>query len=60
MRRPDWQLSRNGLFWVLFAFIAVVALHLDHLPAWVTFLTHMSLLSSLSPEGSQATQRRGW
>ena len=30
MRRPDWQLSRNGLFWVLFAFIAVVALHLEY------------------------------
>jgi transglutaminase-like putative cysteine protease len=38
MQRPDWQLSRNGLFWVLFAFGAVVALHLDHLPAWVTAL----------------------
>ena len=38
MRRPDWQLSRNGLFWVLFAFGAVVALHLDHLPPWITAL----------------------
>ncbi len=36
MRRPDWQLSRNGLFWVLLAFAAVVVLHLDHLPLWVT------------------------
>ena len=27
MKRPDWQLSRNGLFWVLFAFGAVIALH---------------------------------
>ena len=38
MKRPDWQLSRNGLFWVLFAFGAVIALHLDHLPAWITAL----------------------
>jgi transglutaminase-like putative cysteine protease len=38
MKRPDWQLSRNGLFWVLLAFSAVIALHLDHLPAWVTAL----------------------
>ena len=36
MKRPDWQLSRNGLFWVLLAFAAVIALHLDHLPACVT------------------------
>ena len=38
MKRPDWQLSRNGLFWVLLAFGAVIALHLDHLPAWITAL----------------------
>lgn len=38
MKRPDWQLSRNGLFWVLFAFGAVIALHLDHLPGWITAL----------------------
>jgi transglutaminase-like putative cysteine protease len=38
MKRPDWQLSRNGLLWVLASFGAVVALHLDHLPAWVTVL----------------------
>ena len=38
MKRPDWQLSRNGLFWVLVAFIAVVLLHMDHLPIWVTVL----------------------
>ena len=38
MKRPDWQLSRNGLFWVLLAFAAVIALHLDHLPAWITAL----------------------
>ena len=38
MKRPDWQLSRNGLFWVLLAFGAVIALHLDHLPVWVTAL----------------------
>ena len=38
MHRPDWQLSRNGLFWVLFAFASVVALHADHLPAWVLIL----------------------
>lgn len=44
MRRPDWQLSRNGLFWVLFAFIAVVALHLDHLPPWVTAVAGLCIL----------------
>ena len=43
MRRPDWQLSRNGLFWVLFAFSAVVALHADHLPAWVTALAGLAV-----------------
>jgi len=44
MKRPDWQLSRNGLFWVLLAFIAVVALHLDHLPVWIVVLTGVSVL----------------
>lgn len=44
MRRPDWQLSRNGLFWVLFAFTAVVALHSDHLPPWVTALAALCIL----------------
>jgi transglutaminase-like putative cysteine protease len=38
MKRPDWQLSRNGLFWVLLAFLAVVGLHFTHLPVWVTAL----------------------
>jgi transglutaminase-like putative cysteine protease len=44
MRGPDWQLSRNGLFWVLFAFSAVVALHVDHLPPWVTSLAGLCIL----------------
>jgi transglutaminase-like putative cysteine protease len=44
MQRPDWQLSRNGLFWVLFAFAAVVALHLDHLPPWVTAIAGLCIL----------------
>ena len=44
MKRPDWQLSRNGLFWVLFAFSAVIALHLDHLPPWVTGLAGACIL----------------
>jgi transglutaminase-like putative cysteine protease len=44
MRRPDWQLSRNGLFWVLFAFTCVVVLHLDHLPLWVTALAGLCVL----------------
>ena len=38
MNRPDWQLSRNGLFWVLLSFASVVAIHQDHLPPWVTVL----------------------
>jgi transglutaminase-like putative cysteine protease len=44
MRRPDWQLSRNGLFWVLLAFSAVVMLHLEHLPVWVTALAGLCVL----------------
>jgi transglutaminase-like putative cysteine protease len=44
VKRPDWQLSRNGLFWVLFAFSAVVALHLDHVPVWVTALAGACIL----------------
>ena len=44
MKQADWQLSRNGLFWVLFAFAAVVALHLDELPAWVTVLGAICVL----------------
>jgi len=44
MRRPDWQLSRNGLFWVLFAFAAVVLLHLEHLPPWITALAGLCIL----------------
>jgi transglutaminase-like putative cysteine protease len=44
MKRPDWQLSRNGLFWVLLAFAAVVLLHLDHLPPWVTALAGLCIL----------------
>ncbi len=44
MKRPDWQLSRNGLFWVLLAFVAVVALHLDHLPVWIIALAGASVL----------------
>ena len=44
MKRPDWQLSRNGLFWVLFAFAAVIALHLDHLPPWITALAIACIL----------------
>jgi transglutaminase-like putative cysteine protease len=44
MQRPDWQLSRNGLFWVLSAFTAVVALHLDQLPPWVTALAGLCIL----------------
>ena len=44
MKRPDWQLSRNGLFWVLLAFASVVALHFDHLPAWVTGLAVLCIV----------------
>ena len=44
MRRPDWQLSRNGWFWVLFAFIAVVALHLEYLLPWVTAIAGLCVL----------------
>ena len=43
MQRPDWQLSRNGLFWVLSAFVAVLLLHVDHLPAWVTALAGLAV-----------------
>jgi len=44
MNRLDWQLSRNGLFWVLFSFVSVVALHLDHLPPWVVALAALCVL----------------
>ena len=44
MKRPDWQLSRNGLFWVLLAFGAVIALHFEHLPPWVTALAAACIL----------------
>jgi len=36
MKRAEWQLSRNGLFWVLFAFAVVVLLHMEYLPPWIT------------------------
>jgi len=44
MKRPDWQLSRNGLFWVLLAFASVVLLHADHLPPWVTGLAALCVV----------------
>jgi len=44
MKRPDWQLSRNGLFWVLFAFTAVLLLHADHLPVWILALAGLAAL----------------
>ena len=44
MKRPDWQLSRNGLFWVLFAFAAVLLLHVDHLPAWIAALAGLAVV----------------
>jgi transglutaminase-like putative cysteine protease len=44
MKRPDWQLSRNGLFWVLLAYAAVVLLHLEHLPLWVTAVALLCIL----------------
>lgn len=44
MKRPDWQLSRNGLFWVLLSFGAVVLLHIEHLPSWVSVLAVLCVL----------------
>lgn len=32
---PAWQISRQGLFWLLLAFVAVIMMHADHLPRWV-------------------------
>ena len=32
---PVWQISRQGLFWLLLAFVAVIMMHADHLPRWV-------------------------
>ncbi|TNF01792.1 MAG: DUF3488 domain-containing protein, partial [Gammaproteobacteria bacterium] len=32
---PAWQISRQGLFWLLLAFVAVITMHADHLPRWV-------------------------
>ena len=33
--QPGWQIPRPGLFWLLIAFAALVALHSDHLPIWI-------------------------
>lgn len=44
MKRTDWHLSRNGLFWVLLAFAAVVLLHIEHLPLWVVALAALCVL----------------
>lgn len=33
---PAWQISRNGLLWVLLSFVAVIAQHVEHLPIWVS------------------------
>lgn len=44
MKQVDWQLSRNGLFWVLFAFTAVVTLHMGHLPLWVSVLAGLCII----------------
>tara|TARA_R100000656_G_scaffold26216_5_gene23124 strand:- start:992 stop:3010 length:2019 start_codon:yes stop_codon:yes gene_type:complete len=32
---PVWKIHRNGLFWLLVAFAAVIVLHADHLPSWI-------------------------
>ncbi|MGV6807085.1 MAG: transglutaminase TgpA family protein [bacterium] len=40
----DWQLSRAGLFWVLTAFVAVVLLHLEVLPVWVSLLSLAAII----------------
>lgn len=33
--QPDWQIPRHALAWLLIAFVAVNALHAEHLPAWL-------------------------
>ena len=35
MTSPVWKIHRNGLFWLLVAFAAVIVLHADHLPSWI-------------------------
>ncbi|MEZ5528639.1 MAG: DUF3488 and transglutaminase-like domain-containing protein [Porticoccaceae bacterium] len=41
---PAWQISRHGLFWLLAAFAAVIALHADHLPRWVLSAAAVAML----------------
>ena len=33
--KPYWQISRQGLAWMLVSFFAVTAQHVEHLPVWV-------------------------
>ena len=32
---PVWQIPRPGLFWLIAAYTAVIALHFQHLPGWI-------------------------
>ena len=31
----NWKVHRVGLFWLLLAFVSVIAIHFEHLPLWV-------------------------
>lgn len=33
---PAWQIHRNALVWLLIAFAAVILIHSEHLPNWIT------------------------
>ncbi len=42
--QPVWQIPRPGLFWLLVAFAALVALHSDHLPNWIRAAATVALI----------------
>ena len=42
--QPGWQIPRPGLFWLLIAFAALVALHSDHLPIWIQLTALAALI----------------
>jgi len=42
--QPAWQVPRNGLLWLLIAFVAVIAPHIPHLPVWVTIAAAVAVI----------------
>ena len=44
MTSPVWKIHRNGLFWLLVAFAAVIILHADHLPNWILLAAFVAII----------------